>query len=466
MIRKLGAILVALTLVLTIGLTPGVALAENDNDCVRYGQGYWKQWLAQQDEDWECSMGFTAEELLGMLNTPARGNPTQILLYQFIAAALNVGVNGCEMPPTVAAAFDAALAHLMADLEGGETEASRSEILGWKDIMEFWNHNKQAVLESVVYEGTGCIFGSHAGDTLTLTFSEDIFRDGSDLKMFFKDATPHLPEVPVVTWSECGNVLTLTANGRFITPRPEIGDYVLALEGLVDLIGNPVVVPAGGVLVEGDECDKAVLESAVYEGTGCIFGSHADDTLTLTFSENIFRDGTDLKMFFKDATPYLPEVAVVTWAISDNVLTLTANGTFITPRPEVGDFVATIEGLANSCGCPVVVPDGGVEVVAMTYHYHWGPGVPYGATEEVSAVAIVHTCGMEVWWLQGSQWMYDIYAIEAQDGYLSYPAANLNEWVKTLFSDHFPDVTTVWYLRTPIDVDAVPDPVAGSILLP
>jgi len=351
MIKKLGAILLVAALALTLGLTPGVALAENGNDCVRYGQGYWKQWLADDANDVnEYLPGHTNEHLLDILNTPARGgNADVILSYQFIAAALNEAVYGCDMPDAVQKAFDAAKAHL----HSHEVSVDRSEILGWKDILEFWNENKYAELLSVEYEGTCCIFGSHADDTLTLTFSEDIFRDGTDLKMYFKDATPHLPEVPVVTW-----------------------------------------------------------------------------------------------------------------AISGNVLTLTAQGTFITPRPEVGDLVTQIEGLVNLCGCQVVVPDGGVEVVAMTYHYHWGPGVPYGATEEVSAVAIVHTCGMEVWWLQGSQWMYDIYAIEAQDGYLSYPAANLNEWVKTLFSDHFPDVTTVWYLRTPIDVDAVPDPVEGSILLP
>lgn len=350
MIRRLGAILVALALVLSMGLVPGVALAENDNDCVRYGQGYWKQWLADEDnEDVFDLDGHSNEDLLAILNTPARGgNADVILSYQFIAATLNVEVVDCEMPQTVQDAFDEAKVHLHDE----DSEPARSEILGWKDILEFWNENKYAELVSVWYEGTGCTFGTHEGDTLTLTFSEDIFRDG-----------------------------------------------------------------------------------------------------------------TDLKMYFKDATPYLPEVAVVTWAISDNVLTLTANGTFITPRPEVGDFVTQIEGLVNSCGCPVVVPDGGVEVVAMTYHYHWGPGVPYGATEEVPAVAIVHTCGMEVWWLQGSQWMYDIYAIEEKDGYLSYPAADLNEWVNTLFSNHFPDVTTVWYMRTTIDVDDVPDPVEGSTLI-
>ncbi|MFU8796608.1 MAG: hypothetical protein ACNA7X_04860, partial [Dehalococcoidia bacterium] len=342
--------------VLTIGLTPGVALAENDNDCVRYGQGYWKQWLADEENDDVFDLdGHRNADLLAVLNTPARGgNANVILSYQFIAAALNVAVEGCEMPGTVQDAFDNARHYLHV-----ETGAyGRSDALHWKDILEFWNENKYAELLSVWYEGTGCTFGTHEGDTLTLTFSKDIFRDG-----------------------------------------------------------------------------------------------------------------TDLKMYFKDATPYLPEVAVVTWAISYNVLTLTANGTFITPRPEVGDFVTQIEGLVKSCGCPVVVPDGGVEVVAMTYHYHWGPGVPYGATEEVPAVAIVDACGMEVWWysdgsLISEGWYHDIYSVAEMSGWSSGNPANWNEPVKYLFSVHFPGVTLAWYSRTAIAVDDVREPVEGSILLP
>ena len=129
-----------LVMAFALGLIGGVALAEEPCE-QRYGQGYWKQWLAEKAEDdpgWLCSMGFTAEQLLYMLNTPAGGNATQILLYQFIAAALNVSINGCTPTEAVFVALNEAGAHLM---NPGST-AGRQEILEWKDILEHWNENE------------------------------------------------------------------------------------------------------------------------------------------------------------------------------------------------------------------------------------------------------------------------------------------------------------------------------------
>jgi len=252
MTRKLGAIFLALALVLSLGLMPAVALADNDNECVRYGQGYWKQWLSDPDPEWECAYGFSAEELLGMLNTPARGNPTQILLYQFIAAALNMGVYECVMPPAVSAAFGAALEHLGFYLEGEDSGATRAAILGWKDILEFWNENKYAELLSVVYEGEGDLFGSHIGDKLTFTFSNDVFitddieidRTGPTSEGYLR-----LHKHPYMDFGVSGNVLTVTVNTAFSSPRILDMRPVEEITGLYDVVGNPVVVPDGGVWV-------------------------------------------------------------------------------------------------------------------------------------------------------------------------------------------------------------------------
>ena len=136
-------IVFALTVLMVLGLIGGLALAEET--CERYGQGYWKQWLAENEYE-DCPFGFCADELLAMLNTPARGDADQILLYQFIAASLNVNVNGCKVPLGTECegnnVFDAywnAGVHMSKLFEGEVSGASRQEILGWKDILEVWN---------------------------------------------------------------------------------------------------------------------------------------------------------------------------------------------------------------------------------------------------------------------------------------------------------------------------------------
>ena len=185
MIRRLGAILVALALVLSMGLVPGVALADTEDECVRYGQGYWKQWLADPDSEWECAYGFEAEQLLEMLNTPARGDANVILSYQFIAAALNVGVNGCELPEgtscdgnNVQAAFAAAAQHLI--VAGGDSGATRSEILGWKDILEIWNKGYDPGVLSA--DNSHAEFTDNGDGTGTLTI---VLRDAYGCPVYY-----------------------------------------------------------------------------------------------------------------------------------------------------------------------------------------------------------------------------------------------------------------------------------------
>ena len=244
---------------------------------------------------------------------------------------------------------------------------------------EVGEHLFAAVLLSVEYSGAGCTFGSDAQDTLTLTFSNDVHFDGTQ-SIDFADAASIGTNVP--DWSISGNVLTITASSEFSNPRPRIGDYVTGLAGVVDSIGNPVVVPSEGVRVDGDECEKVVLVSALYSGLDDTFGTAAADTLTLIFSDDVYFEG-DRRVDFAVASSI--GTSVPTWSISGNVLTITAAAEFLNPRPEVGDFVVGLAGVVSECGCPVVVAEGGVEVVQVSlswagvwdtvWDYDGGPGL-------------------------------------------------------------------------------------------
>jgi len=233
------------TVFLVFGLMLGIAGA--DPECVRYGQGYWKSWLAD-DSNANAFDHHTNKDLLDILNTDARrGNEDIILSYQFIAAALNVEVNDCSMPDKVQEAFDYAQEYLHGD-DGDEV--TRQEILGWKDILEFWNTNQKAELESVVYEGTCNLFGSHIGDTMTFTFSNDVFHV-PNVEVKFQTAIRLWEGWGADNWTVSGNVATLTLNRVYSSPRDVIGDKVISITGLGDFIDNPVVVPSDGVEVEG-----------------------------------------------------------------------------------------------------------------------------------------------------------------------------------------------------------------------
>ena len=243
-----------LVMVMVLGLMGGVVMA---NDCERYGQGYWKQWLAEmaeEDPEWECGSGFTAQELLDMLNTPARGDATQILLYQFIAASLNVNVEECVPPLAVIQALEEAGAHLEALKAGEDSGATRDEILYWKDILEFWNENKYAELESVVYEGVCNKYGSHAGDMMTFTFSNDVFLTDDieiDRTGPAQDGYLRLAKHPYMEFNVDGNILTVEVTTVFSIPRDlDKRALVEVITGLYDFIGNPVVIPDGGVSIE------------------------------------------------------------------------------------------------------------------------------------------------------------------------------------------------------------------------
>lgn len=111
------------------------------------------------------------------------------------------------------------------------------------------------VLESVEYEGTCSLFGSHIGDKMTFTFSNDIEKDDKVI-VYFLDSQEFKETWGKATYKIDGDELIVTVNNKWTKPRPEVGDYVVDLEGLVDSVGNDVVVPNGGVKIiqTGGEC--------------------------------------------------------------------------------------------------------------------------------------------------------------------------------------------------------------------
>ena len=210
------------------------------------------------------------------------------------------------------------------------------------------------------------------------------------------------------------------------------------------------------------ELFEAELESVVYEGA-CdnTFGDYLGETLTLTFSNNVSIQYGDQYVWFEDAYRLGNNVHYMEYTAEGNQVTITVKGTFGDPRPEVGDFVTELDGIVDALEIPVKVPVSGVEVIAKTYNYQWGPGYPYGATEAVYAAAIVSTCGMEVWWYSDGTlitegWYYDEYSIQSISGWNSGNPANWNEPVKYLFGKHFPSIALAWYNRVLIDVGDVP----------
>ena len=114
-----------------------------------------------------------------------------------------------------------------------------------------------AVLETVDYEGTCNKFGTHLGETITLTFSNNVAIPDDDqtaamTTVYFKVAYRLGYNDNYMIYTAEGNQVTITVVGTFGGPRPEVGDFVTGLRGIVnDVNGLPVIVPDDGVEVEG-----------------------------------------------------------------------------------------------------------------------------------------------------------------------------------------------------------------------
>ena len=109
----------------------------------------------------------------------------------------------------------------------------------------------EAVLQSVVYEGEGDTFGSHVNDTLTFTFTNDIFVKDEPLYVYINGDNFWFPDDGKSYYTLDDNILIITIgpDGTYSRPRPSVGDYITGFDELIDALGNPVVVPVGGVKV-------------------------------------------------------------------------------------------------------------------------------------------------------------------------------------------------------------------------
>lgn len=112
----------------------------------------------------------------------------------------------------------------------------------------------EAELLSVVYEGICNTFGTHAGETMTFTFSNEVVLNPAAIPhptpIVYFDGISAIGTGPL-NWTAEDNQVVITTTGKFITPRPEVGDIVNDLAGIFDVLGNEVIVPVGGLEIEG-----------------------------------------------------------------------------------------------------------------------------------------------------------------------------------------------------------------------
>ena len=136
------------------------------------------------------------------------------------------------------------------DIENYRIEIAKFLIEKGADVAALF----EAELESVVYEGTCNTFGTNAGETMTFTFSNDVVLDPDLIPwptpIVYFDVVSAIGTGPLL-WTAEGNQVVITTTGTFNTPRPDVGDRVTGLAGIVDTIGFNVIVPAGGVEIEG-----------------------------------------------------------------------------------------------------------------------------------------------------------------------------------------------------------------------
>ena len=112
----------------------------------------------------------------------------------------------------------------------------------------------EAELESVVYEGTCNTFGTNAGEKMTFTFSNDVVLTPVIIPhptpIVYFEGISAIGTGPL-TWTAEDNEVVITTTGKFNTPRPDVGDIVNGLAGIVDVLSIVVTVPAGGVEIDG-----------------------------------------------------------------------------------------------------------------------------------------------------------------------------------------------------------------------
>ena len=148
-----------------------------------------------------------------------------------------------------------------------------------------------AVLESVVYEGTCSLFGTHIGDKITFTFSNNVFHE-SNVEVTFQTAQRLWEGWGADDWTMDGNTATVTLKRLYSSPRDIIGDTVIDISGMVDALGNPVIIPSGGVEVDGIVTYPTVKQSGTFTSTRHLPGGWSYDIVIARDCDDSFISGT------------------------------------------------------------------------------------------------------------------------------------------------------------------------------
>jgi len=139
-------------------------------------------------------------------------------------------------------------------------------------------------LESVVYEGICNEFGSHEGDTITLSFSNNIGEDGT-VEIIFEKTQKLSQEWGKTDWDISDNILTVTADAKYSNPRNVSEEKVISVMGLVGNSGESVVVPKDGVEIEQSTSVTVSTEDELRDALAC------ENIETI-----ILADGTDIDL--------------------------------------------------------------------------------------------------------------------------------------------------------------------------
>lgn len=174
--------------------------------------------------------------------TPVKGLNT----FDFVVMNLGLADSTLESNPT-GLIYKISASYYPEETAWGEGERFVDKG-NWATYMTYEVQEVEVMLESVVYDGEGDTFGSHLDDIMTFAFSNDVERDGN-INVYFEDAQRFEQEWGKAEYNVLNNTLTVTVTEEWTNPRPEVGDYVTSITGLVDTSGDPVVVPDGGIEV-------------------------------------------------------------------------------------------------------------------------------------------------------------------------------------------------------------------------
>jgi len=209
----------------------------------------------------------------------------------------------------------------------------------------------KAELESVVYEGTCDMFGSHIDDKITFTFSNDIFHN-PDIVIELETSQNLEEGWGADDWTFEGNTATVKLNRLYSNSRDMVDNKVMDIKGMVDFIDEPVVVPDGGVQIEVISTGTGIVNA---DNSAATWTDNGDGTGTMTLTvldccgygiEGLTMDDIAIKNFHDQWWNLANKDATTPWSIT---LSNSADGvyTFEFDRPTNTDDSRTWDVAVN-----------------------------------------------------------------------------------------------------------------------